>query len=324
MAEGCHHNTVVVPTQADTLLTSSFNCKLVKDATEGSGVFTRTSPLWHLVTTLRFASEACICSSPQFIYPRGLIFCSQLLNTNQIHSRKSVHTPSPIKGCSSQKCKAARLCSFLVTVRLCHCHCCARLSWPGWWGSDTDIHRLALPEFTEAHESAWWASQVAMRRNNSNPKTKSSFPVFPWRADNFSGCLTHIWAALKHTVPSNGTICGKIHLTLERWICSEMLNKWMFLSCYCVRMAWNELFILLIPIVTNLGKSARANMKQHTYAETEHSKPSLRCPLSAHNCTQSHHGPWLCPTYEKCISDTWVRQKKKKKKNCMKKRKYKK
>lgn len=120
MAEGCHHNTVAVPTQADTLLTSPFDCKFTKDATKSSGVFTCTSPLWHLVTTMCFASEPCICSSPHFTYPRGLIFCSQLLNENQIHkkiTRKSFHAPSPNKGYSSQTCKAAHLCSFLVMVR---------------------------------------------------------------------------------------------------------------------------------------------------------------------------------------------------------------
>lgn len=94
--------------------------------------------------------------------------------------------------------------------------------------------------WAQRYKTAWWASQVAMRRNNSNPKTKSSLPVFLCRADNFSGCLTYIWAALKHTVPSNGTIRGKIHLTFERWIRPEMLNKWMFLCCYCVRTAWNK------------------------------------------------------------------------------------
>lgn len=57
-------------------------------------VFTCTSPLWHLVTTTCFASEACIF---HFTDPRGLIFCSQPLSQNQIHkkiTRKSFHTPS--------------------------------------------------------------------------------------------------------------------------------------------------------------------------------------------------------------------------------------
>lgn len=87
-----------------------------------------------------------------------------------------------------------------------------------------------------------------------------------------------------------------------------------------------DLFIILIPIVTELGKSARANMKQRTCAETKHSKAPVRCPLSAHNCTYTKPPRpvtvLLHRRNEKCTTDNWVRQNKKK--NYMKKRKYKK
>lgn len=67
-----------------------------------------------------------------------------------------------------------------------------------------------------------------------------------------------------------------------------------------------------------MGKSARTNMKQHTYAETKHGKPPLRCPLSAHNCTYTKPPRpvtvLLHRRNEKCISQRVLGKAKKKKK----------
>lgn len=71
---------------------------------------------------------------------------------------------------------------------------------------------------------------------------------------------------------------------------------------------------ILIATVTDLGKLAGDNMKQHTYAETKPSnKPPLPCPLSAHNCTKPQRPVTvsLQRRNEKCISQR-VRQKKEK------------
>lgn len=160
MADGCHHNTVVVPTQADTLLTSPFDCKFVKDAVESSGVFT-----WHKPFVAP-GNNNVLCFRSMHLhsaYPQGLIFCFQPLNESLIHkktTRKSFHTPSPIKGCSSHLLSSGHQDKwtslshgFFMTVRL---------SWPSWWGSDTYAQTGTSWVYqAPAHKSAWLASWVA-------------------------------------------------------------------------------------------------------------------------------------------------------------------